>query len=308
MMKAAQLINEDGKQELEIKDVERPVVAEGKLLVEVHEAGVNPLDWKIAEGWYQAPTPVTMGGDFAGVIAEVGPGVSGLKPGDEVYGQAGFYNGGTGSFAQYDLAEAASVAPKPKTLSEAEASALPMAGMMALQALTEQLRLGQGQMLLIQGGAGGIGTIAIQLAKHLGAQVAVTCAADEIDYVKSLGADEAIDFRARKFEEVVHDYDAVYDLVGGDVYRRSYQVLKPGGAIISSLERPDSELMEKYGVTAIYQSFDVTTARLNKLAELVDAGVIKIHVEKTFPLQEARDALSYQENVHPKGKIVIDVK
>lgn len=308
VMKAAQLISEDGGQALEVVDVPRPAPAADKVLVEVHEAGVNPLDWKIKEGWMPAPLPVTMGGDFAGVVVDVGSEVAGVKPGDEIYGMAGFFNGGTGSFAEFDLADARSIAVRPQKASEAEAAALPLVGMMALQALTEQLRLAPGQRLLIQGGAGGIGSIAVQLARHLGAYVIVTCSGDEFDYVRSLGVDEAIDFRAQNFEDVAHDCDAVYDLVGGEVYRRSYQVLRPGGTIISTLERPNEALMEKYGVKAVYQSFDVTTERLNRLAELVDQGVIKVHVEKSFPLDEADEALVYQAEAHPRGKVVIDTR
>ena len=255
-----------------------------------------------------APLPVTLGGDFAGVVVDVGPGVSGISPGQEIFGMAGFLNGGTGSFAEYDLVDARSVAARPRKASETEAAALPLAGMMALQALTEHLSISPGQKLLIQGGAGGIGSIAVQLAKHLGAHVTVTCGGEEVEYVRTLGADEAIDFRMLKFEDEVHDCDAVYDLVGGEVYRRSYQVLKPGGTIISTVERPDGELMEKYGVKAVYQSFDVTTERLNRLAELVDQGVIQVHVEKTFPLEDADKALAYQEQARPKGKVVIDIR
>lgn len=308
-MKAAQLIKYDEKEAVAVKDIGKPAVEEGKILVEVHEAGVNPVDWKIRAGRMPAPLPITMGGDFAGVVVEVGPGVSGFKPGDEIYGMAGFLNeGGTGSFAEYDLVDPRDVAPKPKSINETEAGALPLTGMMALQALTEHLQLSAGQKILIHGGAGGIGSIAIQLARHLGAYVATTCAADEFDYVKSLGSDEAIDYKTQKFEEIIHDYDAVYDLVGGDVYRRSYQVLKPGGTIVSTLEAPDRELMEKYQVNAVAQMHQVTSERLAKLAEMVDQGVIKVHVEKTFPLEEAGEAMTYLKKVHPRGKVVIDVK
>lgn len=304
-MKAAQLIKNNGSQAV-VQDVGKPQVAKGKVLVEVHEAGVNPFDWKVRDGGM--PTTVTLGGDFAGKVVEVGPGVEGLRPGDEIYGMSGVFNGGSGSFAQYDLVDPHTVAPRPKSLSETEAGALPLTGMMALAALTEVLRLSAGQKLLIHGGAGGIGSIAIQIAKHLGAYVAVTCTAGQIDYVKSLGADEAIDFTSQRFEDVIHSYDAVYDLVGGDAYRRSYQVLRPGGTIISSLEEPDRELMDRYNVNAFYESFDVTTERLNRLAEMADQGVIKVHVDKTFPLDEANEAMEYQKQVHPRGKVVIDVR
>ncbi len=185
---------------------------------------------------------------------------------------------------------------------------MPLAGVMAVQALTEYFQLSEEKKILIQGGAGGIGSIAVQIATHQGAYVAVTCAADEFDYVRDVGANEAIDFKAQRFENIIHDYDAAYDLVGGDVYRRSLKVLKPGGMIVSSLEDPDEELMQKHQVRAIYQHFEITTERLGRLAQLVDEDSIKVHVEKTFPLDAAGDAMTFLETVHPKGKVVIDVK
>jgi NADPH:quinone reductase-like Zn-dependent oxidoreductase len=307
-MKAAQLVKSDGKPALAITEVQQPQVKEGKVLVEVHEAGVNPFDWKMRDGNMDLPLPLTLGNDFAGVVKDVGSGVEGLTPGDEVYGMAGFFNEATGTFAQYDLVDPRTVAPRPAKVNETEAGALPLTGVMALEALTEMINLSRGQKILIQGGAGGIGSVAIQIAKNLGAHVAVTCATDQIDYVMSLGADEAIDYRTQRFEDVVHDFDAVYDLVGGDVYRKSYQVLRRGGVIVSSLEQPDDELTKKFQVKAIYEHFEVTTERLMRLAQLVDEGVVHVHVEKTFPLDEANEALDYQRDVHPRGKVVIDVK
>ncbi len=308
-MKAAQLVQFNGEKGVSISEIDKPGVPDDGMLVEVHEAGVNPFDWKIRDaGGMGATLPATLGGDFAGVVTEVGRNVAGFKPGDQVYGMAGFFNGGTGSFAEYDLIDPRTAALTPKSINETEAGALPLAGVMAVQALEEYFRLSEGQKILIQGGAGGIGSIAIQIANSRGAYVAVTCAGDEVDYVKELGADEAIDFRERRFEEVVHDCDAVYDLVGGDVYRRSFQALKPGGIIVSSLEEPDDELTQKHQVKAIYQHFEITAERLGRLAQLVDEGVVRVHVERTFLLDSADEAMTFLETIHPKGKVVIDVK
>ena len=307
-MKAARLIKTDAKYDLSVTDVDAPSLEAGKVLVEVHKAGVNPLDWKIKEGAMSPRDPVTLGEDFEGVVRDVGAGVSGLEPGDEIYGMAGFVNGASGSFAEYDLVDPQNVALRPKSVGEAEAGALPLTGVMALQAVTELFRLSPGEKILIHGGAGGIGSIAVQLARNLGAHVAVTCAADETDYVRSLGASEAIDYETQNFEEVISGYDAVYDLIGGEVYEKSFQVLKPGGTIVSTLEPPNEDLMSKYGVKAIYQHFQPTRKRLMKLAVLVDEGDIKVHVDKAFPLTETSEALRFQKEARPKGKIVIDVK
>lgn len=307
-MKAARLTKTDEKYDLSVTDIDAPAVEAGKVLVEVHKAGVNPLDWKIREGAMSPPAPVTLGEDFEGVVKDVGPGVSGLEPGDEIYGMAGFLNGASGSFAEYDLVDPQNVALRPKSVGEAEAGALPLTGIMALEAITELFRLCPGEKILIHGGAGGIGSIAVQLAHNLGAHVAVTCTADEFDYVKSLGASEAIDYQSQNFEEMLSGYDAVYDLIGGEVYEKSFQVLKPRGIIVSTLVSPDEDLMSKFGVKAIYQHFQPTRKRLMKLAVLVDQGDIEVHVDKAFPLSETGEALKFQKEAKPKGKVVIDVK
>jgi len=307
-MKADELIEyKDQGGVTRIREVGKPEVAEGKLLVEVHAASVNPLDWKIRDGMFKAPVPAVLGGDFAGVVVEAGPDVESFRPGDQVFGMANVFNGGTGSFAEYDLADAGSAAIRPAQISYEEAAALPLTGVMALQAM-DNLEVSSGKKILIHGGAGGIGSMAVQMAKDLGAYVAVTCAGDDFDYVRSLGADEAIDFEESRFEELLSDYDGVLDLVGGEVYNRSYQVLKPGGIIVSSLMQPDGELMKQHQVKAVYQGFEVTTGRLTRLAGLVVDGVVKVHIARTFPLEKADEAMTYQKTVHPQGKVVIRVK
>lgn len=288
-----------------------PALAAGHLLVEVRAAGVNPIDWKIRQGYLQqtAPLklPVTLGGDFSGVVREVGDGVSGFQKGDEVYGQAIVLGGGSGSFAEIVSTPAQSTAQKPKSVGHREAAALPLAGVSALQALTEHMILSKGHKILIHGGAGGIGTFAIQLAKHLGAYVATTASVADHPYVRELGADEVVDYTAQTFEDVIRDCDAVFDTVGGETTARSFRVLKRGGVLVSMLEQPNAELMERYGVTAIGQFTKVTTERLSKLAALVDQGALVLRVDSTFPLEQAGEALSYLQTGHPRGKVVVEV-
>lgn len=310
-MKAAQ-INEYGAKDVLVftADAPKPSIEANQVLVAVKAAGVNPFDWKVREGYMQQNSPLTfpatLGGDFAGVIAEVGADVTGLSVGDEVFGQANALSG-QGSYAEFTPAKADSVAPKPKTLDFATSAALPLVGVSAYQALVEHMKLQKGQRVLIHGGAGGIGSIAIQLAKHLGAYVATTVAADDIDFAKSLGADETIDYKSQDFAAVLKDFDAVYDTVGGETYTKSFSILKPGGVIVSMLEQPDEMLQKERGVTAIAQFTRVTTERLEQLARLVDEGSVKPLIDKTFPLENAAEALgSIQEGAH-RGKVVIVV-
>jgi alcohol dehydrogenase len=293
--------------------------SKGKVLLSVKAAGVNPSDWKLREGFFKQMVPLqfpaTLGMDFSGVIEKVGVGVaSDLKQGDDVYGQAGVMAGGSGAFAEMALANADKITHKPKTLTHEQAAGLPLVGVSAWQALVETIGLTKGQKILIHGGAGGIGSISIQLAKHLGAYVATTVSINDIQFVKEeLGADEVIDYKTQKFEDVLpHDFDAVFDTVGGETYTRSFKVLKRGGGgsssggiIVSMLEQPVQELMDQFGVKAVFLFSQVNRERLTKLAEWVDQNNIRVNVERTFPLDEARSALDYQRDVHPRGKIVL---
>jgi NADPH:quinone reductase-like Zn-dependent oxidoreductase len=252
--------------------------------------------------------PATLGGDFSGVVTEVGEGVSGFNKGDEVYGYAGIVGGGSGSFAEFVLADIKVTALKPKAITHVEAAALPLTGVSAWQALADHIGLSRDKKILIHGGAGGIGTIAIQLARHLGAYVTATAGAKDLQHVKELGADEAIDYKNQSFENMLHNYDAVFDTVGGETYVKSFKVLKKGGIIVSMLEQPRPELMEKYGVNAIGQFTQMNSERLSKLAQLADKRVIKVHVDKTFPLEQAGEALEYLQSGHPRGKVVLKMK
>ena len=286
-----------------------------KVLVKVKAAGVNPIDWKIREGYMQQMIslqfPSTLGMDFSGTIEKVGAGVSGFNVGDdEVYGQASVTRGGSGAFAEIALANADSIAHKPKSLNHQEAAGLPLVGVSAWQALVETIGLTDGQKkILIHGGAGGIGSIAIQLVKRLGAYVATTASTNDKQFVKELGADEVIDYKTQTFEDLLpHDYDAVFDTVGGETYKRSFEVLKRGsGMIVSMLEQPNQQLMEQFGVKAIFQFTQVNRERLTKLAQWVDQNNIRVNVDRTFPLEEAGKALDYQKDVHPRGKVVLAI-
>src|SRR5215211_3358938 len=286
-----------------------------KVLVKVKAAGVNPIDWKIREGYMQQMIslqfPSTLGMDFSGTIEKVGAGVSGFNVGDDgVYGQASVTRGGSGAFAEIALANADSIAHKPKSLNHQEAAGLPLVGVSAWQALVETIGLTDGQKkILINGGAGGIGSIAIQLVKRLGAYVATTANTNDKQFVKELGADEVIDYKTQTFEDLLpHDYDAVFDTVGGETYKRSFEVLKRGsGMIVSMLEQPNQQLMEQFGVKAIFQFTQVNRERLTKLAQWVDQNNIRVNVDRTFPLEEAGKALDYQKDVHPRGKVVLAI-
>lgn len=305
-MKAAQISKYGGSEVVEInRSAPKPTASAGRLLVEICAAGVNPVDWKIRQGFMAKMSPLqfpaTLGGDFSGVVEEVGAGVTAFKKDDEVYGR------GTGSFAEFISADAKVTARKPKNIHHIEAAALPLTGVSALQALTEHIGITKGKQILIHGGAGGIGTMAIQLAKHLGAHVATTASDKDKKYVKKLGADEIMDYKKQSFEDLIHDYDAVYDTVGGDTYTRSYKVLKKGGIIVSMLEQPNSELMKRYEVKAIGQFTQTNNERLSKLTELVEKGAVKVHVYRTFPLEQAREALDYQQQGKARGKVVIKI-
>jgi alcohol dehydrogenase len=200
------------------------------------------------------------------------------------------------------------IAHKPKTLNHIEAAALPLVGVSAWQALVENIGLSKDKRILIQAGAGGIETIAIQLAKHVGAYVATTVSTNDKQFVQQLGTDEAIDYKKENFEDMIHEYDAVFDTVGGDTYKKSFKVLKKDtGVIVSMLEQPNSELMNQYGAKAVFLFSQVNRQRLTKLAEWVDQNNIRVNVDKTFSLDEAGKALDYQKDVHPRGKVVLTV-
>lgn len=310
-MKAAQ-INQYGDSSVveTAANAKVPEPEKGQVQVEVYCASINPFDWKLREGYMKAMIPLqfpaTLGMDFSGVIIKVGAGSEGFKVGDEVYGQAKMF-AGAGAFAELAVADVSSIALKPN-VDFAQAAALPLTAVSAYQALVTHINLKSGQRILIHGGAGGIGTIAIQIAKHLGAYVATTAAGEESEYVKALGADEVIDYKNQKFEDVVQDYNAVFDTVGSDTYTRSFSALKSGGIIVSMVEQPNKELMKKFDVKAIAQMTKMNSKDLVAVAKMVNEGSIIIHIDKKFPLEQTATAMDYLQQSHPKGKVVIQVK
>jgi len=315
-MKAVQINAYGGPEVLEVKDIPTPIPKKGQILVEVHAAGLNPFDRTMRSGIYKAMIPLqfpsTPGGDFAGVVTELVPpaggGVSDFKVGDEVYGTAIILNGGSGAYAQFAAANSANCALKPKTASFEGAAGLPLVGVSAIQALEENIQLERGEKILIHGGAGGIGHVAIQLAKSIGAYVATTVSTDDKEFVKGLGADEMIDYKSQKFETMLKDFDAVFDTAGGETTNKSFQILKKGGVLVSMLGQPSEELAKKHGITALGQNTQNNAQHLKRLTELVDSGKIKIHVDKVFPLDQVKDAFTHLETGHPRGKVVLKIK
>jgi NADPH:quinone reductase-like Zn-dependent oxidoreductase len=312
-MKAAQIKQYGGPEVVEINEAaEKPAVGEGQVLVAVHASSINPIDWKVRRGYLQQMVPlqfpVTLGGDIAGTIAEVGENVIGFTIGDNVYGQASILGGGSGAYAEYATTKATQIAKMPEGLDFTDAAALPLTGLSALQVIEDHIHIQAGQKILIHGGAGGIGSIAIQIAKHHGAYITTTASKESAEYVKQLGADEVIDYKTQQFEDVVHDYDAVFDTVGGETYQKSFTVLKKGGIIVSMVEQPNEELAKKHEVTALMQMTKTTTESLTRLVQLVKDGVITVHIDKIFPLDQIQEAFTVQESGGVNGKIVVIIK
>jgi NADPH:quinone reductase-like Zn-dependent oxidoreductase len=309
-MKAAQ-IDEYGKDALHVAEAPKPSIRPSQALVEVAAAGVNPFDVKVRDGLVRDMAelrfPATLGGDVAGTVIAIGEEVKNFKPGQAVYGQANAL-GGQGAFAEVVAVDTEQLALKPSGIDFVTAAALPLVACSAYRALVDHMNLQPGQKVLIHGGAGGIGSIAIQLAKHLGAYVATTASAPDADFVTSLGADEVIDYRARDFAAPLKDYDAAYDTIGGKTNRKSYDILKPGGILVSMVEQPDEALVKKRGIRYVAQFTHVTTEYLTKVSELVDTGKIKVTIDRVFPLKQAAEALEYLKTSHNRGKVVIQVK
>lgn len=302
-MKAAQYQSYGDSSVVHINpDAPEPVLKIDQVLIAIYAASFNPFDTSIRKGMMQKmmplPFPITAGGDFAGVIKGTN---------EEVYGSANVANGGSGSFAEFAATSPASMAPKPKNISFEEAAALPLVGSSTVQALEEHMHLAKGQKVLIHGGAGGIGHMAIQLAKHIGAYVATTVRTKDVEFVRSLGADEVIDFTKEDFATSIKDFDAVFDTVGGDIVTKSFAVLKKGGILVSMKGQPDTVLAAKFGVQVVGQGTKTNTEHLNRVSELVNQGALHVHIDKTFSLDQVVEAWKYQDEGHPQGKVVLTV-
>ena len=307
-MRAARVHAFGPPEAITIERLPLPSPGEGEVLVRVAAAGVGPWD-----GWIRAgrsvlpqPLPLTLGSDLSGTVAAVGPGVAGLGPGQEVHGVTNVRF--TGACADYALAEAGRIAPKPATLDHLQAASVPVIAVTAWQMLFDHARVGEGRRVLIHGGAGNVGAFAVQLARHAGAHVIATASAADIGYVRELGADEAVDFRATRFEAAVGEVDAVIDLVGGETQERSLAVLKRGGVLVSAVERPDQARAAERGVRALFMLVDVTTAALAAIGGLLAAGRLRAQVGEILPLDQAVLAHRMLEGMpHKPGKIVLRV-
>lgn len=311
-MKAAQIKEYGHADKVQVVEVDKPTVQNGTVLVEVHAASLNPFDTMVREGFVKdivPALPVTLGGDIAGIVSEVGADVVGLKPGDKVFGTAAAVAGNSGAIAEFALTKPAQLAGAPANADFTEAASLPLVGVSALQAITEHLNLQSGQKLFIHGASGGIGTIAVQLAKHLGAYVAASVHGNEaLQMVTALGADEVIDTDSQDFSELLRDYDAVFEAAGGEDFDKTLSVLKNGGTAVSMIAQANEEKAQQLGIKAITQSTHVTAERLEALKELVESGAIKPQVARTFRLEEVQAAFEARENGKVHGKVVVRIR
>ena len=305
-MRAERIHSFGGPEVLRFESVPKPKPKENEILVHVHAASVNPVDWKIREGHLgQFPLPMIMGSDFSGVVAEIGPRVEEFRVGQAVFGTVADESG---SYAEFAIAPVLQAAEKPPKLPHTQAAALPTAGLTAWQALYEHGGLRERQKILIHAAAGGVGAFAVQFAKLKGARVIGTASREHRDFVRELGADEVIDYRATKFEQVVRDVDVVFDTIGGETQQRSWGVLKKGGILVSVVQPPSEEAPRKYGVTGEFFRCDLARSdELAQIAELVSTGRVQVNIQSVLPLEKAREAQELSQKGHSQGKIVLRI-
>ncbi len=306
-MKAAYINNFGGPQALTYGDLPDPVAGPGQILVDVHAASINAADWKVTQGEYKQTTfPLIIGRDFSGVVAAVGSGVGDLKVGDAVFGV--LEGGRDGTYCEKLTIGAAIVAKKPSGTSHVEAAALALTGLTALCAIEDCLKLKKGETILIQGGAGGVASFAIQVAKHIGAKVITTASAANAPYLRELGADQVIDYKTTDFTKAVSNIDAVFDTVGDDVAMRSFQVLKPGGRaafIASGAQAPKSPRSD---AQSLRPAVGRDRPHLERILELRKSGAVRAPHVQEFPLAKAKDALTVSAARHLRGKLVLKVR
>jgi DNA-formamidopyrimidine glycosylase len=291
-MKAIRIHEYGGPEALKLDEAPRPTAGPEEVLIRVHAAGVNPVDWKVREGYLKdrqkRSLPFIPGWDVSGVVEEAGAKTSRLKPGDEVYCRPDLAR--DGGYAEYIVVRENEVALKPKTIDHVHAAGVPLAALTAWQVLFDEANLQPGQKVLIHAAAGGVGHYAVQLAKWKGAHVAGTASEKNHDFLRELGADEVIDYRKRRFEEVIHDADVVFDTLAGDTQERSWKTLKKGGTLVSILSPPSKEKAAAQGARAGYVFVQPNANELMEVANLIDAGKIKPFVQSALPLAEARAA------------------
>jgi NADPH:quinone reductase-like Zn-dependent oxidoreductase len=323
-----------GPKHLAFADIPRPVPKPDEILVQVYAAGLNPIDNMIPKGTFKPilhfQLPATLGSDLAGVVAEVGNRVTRFKPGDAVF--ASVFDLGTGSLAEFAIVPEKAAAFKPANLDFVQAASIPMVGLTSWQALKERAQIKPGQKVFIPAGSGGIGTFAIQLAKHLGAKVGTTTSTGNVELVRNLGADEVIDYKKQEFEEVLRNYDAVLGTVRGDSIKKSLRILKPRSKVVSLIGPPDAAFARSRGMNLFMELvFGLLSGNIIRRAkkkgagysflfvrpdggqlavigELLEAGNIRPVIDRVFPFDQAKEALAYLEQGRAKGKVVVQMK
>jgi len=330
----AMIIDNYGKVPMRLAELPTPEIDEYEVLAEIHAASINPVDFKIRDGKVKLlvkyKMPLILGNDFSGVVTKVGAKVTRFKVGDEIYARP--RKSKIGTFAEYIAIHEDDIALKPKNLNFEEAASIPLVGLTSYQALTDILQLKKGQRILIQAGAGGVGTFAIQLAKLMGATVATTASEAGANLVKSLGADEIINYKTEKFEEILKNYDAVFDTLGGEILEKSFEVIKSGGKIVSVSGLPNARFGKEYGsgffktllfsaashnLTALEKKHNVQYSflfmkpsgeQLRIIANFIESGKIKPVIDRVFPFHEAQKAMEYAEAGRAKGKIILKIR
>jgi NADPH:quinone reductase-like Zn-dependent oxidoreductase len=307
-MKAAYFMEHGGPEVLQYGEVPDPVAKPGQVLVDVHAASVNGADWKTRSGHYRKITefPYIAGRDFSGVVSQLGQGVNDFAIGDPVFGVVEVTD--EGAYAEKIAIKSSIVAKKPESLSHVDAAAVALIGLTALSAIEDTLHLERGETILIQGGAGGVASFAIQVAKHLGARVITTASASNHDYVRSLGADEIIDYNKQDFTKAISGCDAVFDTVGGDVAKRSFDVLRPGGRAAFIASGPTAPPSPRPDATSLRPKATRDRAHLERIVELVTKGAVRVPEIKVYPLSEAPAAHKVSEGRHFRGKLVFKVR
>jgi NADPH:quinone reductase-like Zn-dependent oxidoreductase len=307
-MKAAFFMKNGGPEVLQYGDIPDPVPGPGQVLVDVHAASVNGADWKVRGGSYAPITkfPYIPGRDFSGVVAALGAGTSDFKLGDRVFGVV--EQVADGCYAEKLAIRSAIVARKPDALSHVEAAALALIGLTGLVSIEDTLKLRRGETILIQGGAGGVASFAVQLAKHLGARVITTASPPNHDYLRRLGADQIIDYTKEDFVKVASGCDAVFDTVGGDVAGRSFEVLRPGGRAAFIASGPAAPAPPRSDVASLRPKVGRDRAHLERIAALVAEGAVRVPEIRIYPLSEAAAAHRVSEGRHLRGKLVFKVR
>lgn len=289
---------------LKLVTLDKPTIKDDQVLIETYAFSINPVDWKRREGHMGGKFPMVLGGDVAGVIVEVGSEVTDLKVGDRVFANA------ARTYAEFARARAEVTSIIPDTISFEEAASIPLAGQTAWEALVDKGNIKEGDDVLIHAGAGGVGSLAIQIAKHFGAYVSTTASKDNEEFVTSLGADHFIDYKNEAFEEKVKDYDIVLDTIGGETHEKSYSVLKKGGRLVSLVQEPDEEKLKELEIEGVLFSMQPTGDRLKELTTLLAENKLVPVVTKEYPFTDdgVKEAHIQSQSGHTRGKLVVKVK